>query len=38
MNEVIEAYCGAPIYEEEAERGFSKDCKDGYRTAKSCRN
>ena len=38
INETIEAYCGAAIYEEEAERGFSKDRKDGYRTAKSCRN
>ena len=38
VNEVIEAYCGAPIHEEEAERGFSKDRKDGFRTAKSCRN
>jgi len=38
INETIEAYCGAAIYEEEAERGFSKDRKDGCRTAKSCRN
>jgi integrase len=38
INEVIEAYCGAPIYEEKAERGMSKDRKDGYRTAKSARN
>ena len=29
INDVIEAYCGAPIFEEEAERGFSKDRKDG---------
>ena len=38
INETIEAYCGAAIYEEEAERGFSKDRKDGFRTSKSCRN
>jgi len=38
INETIEAYCGATINDEPAERGFSKDRKDGYRTAKSCRN
>ena len=38
INETIEAYCGAAINDEEAERGFSKDRKDGHRTAKSCRN
>ena len=37
VNEVIEAYCGAPIYEEAAERGFSKDRKDGYRSSKHAR-
>ena len=37
INDVIEAYCGAPIFEEEAERGFSKDRKDGYRTKKHAR-
>ena len=37
INEVIEAYCGAPIHNEEAERGFSKDRKDGYRTRKHAR-
>ncbi len=38
INETIEAYCGAAINDEDAERGFSKDRKDGFRTAKSCRN
>jgi hypothetical protein len=28
VNEVIEAYCGAAIFEEETERGFSKDRKE----------
>ena len=37
INDVIEAYCGAPIFNEEAERGFSKDRKDGYRTKKHAR-
>ncbi len=37
VNEVIEAYCGAPIFDEEAERGFSKDRKDGYRSKKHAR-
>ena len=37
INEVIEAYCGAPIFEEEAERGFSKDRRDGYRACKHAR-
>ena len=37
VNEVIESYCGAPIYEEEAERGFSKDRRDGYRASKHAR-
>ena len=37
VNEVIEAYCGAPIFDEEAERGFSKDRKDGYRARKHAR-
>jgi integrase len=37
VNEVIEAYCGAPIFDEEAERGFSKDRKDGYRSRKHAR-
>ena len=38
INETIEAYCGAEIPGEEIERGFSKDRKDGYRAAKSCRS
>ena len=38
INEVIEAYCGAPIYDQEAKRGMSKDRKDGYRTSKSAKN
>ncbi len=38
INEVIEAYCGAELPGEQTERGFSKDRKDGYRRAKSCRN
>ena len=37
VNDVIEAYCGAAIFDEEAERGFSKDRKDGYRTKKHAR-
>jgi integrase len=37
VNEVIEAYCGAPIFNEEAERGFSKDRRDGYRSSKHAR-
>ena len=37
VNEVIEAYCGAPIHNEVAERGFSKDRKDGYRASKHAR-
>ena len=37
VNETIEAYCGAPIYDEVAERGFSKDRKDGYRSSKHAR-
>ena len=37
VNEVIEAYCGAAIFEEETERGFSKDRKDGYRSKKHAR-
>jgi len=37
VNEVIEAYCGAPIFDEEADRGFSKDRKDGYRSKKHAR-
>ena len=37
VNDVIEAYCGASIFDEEAERGFSKDRKDGYRTKKHAR-
>jgi hypothetical protein len=37
INDVIEAYCGAPIFDEVAERGFSKDRKDGYRTKKHAR-
>ena len=37
VNEVIEAYCGAKIYDEPIERGFSKDRRDGYRTAKHSR-
>ena len=36
VNEVIEAYCGASIYDEPEERGFERDRKDGYRRAKSC--
>ena len=38
INEVIEAYCGAELPGEITERGFSRDRKDGYRRAKSCRN
>jgi integrase len=38
INEVIEAYCGATLPGEQTERGFSKDRKEGYRRAKSCRN
>ena len=38
INEVIEAYCGAELPGEQTERGFSKDRKEGYRRAKSCRN
>ena len=38
INEVIEAYCGAELPGETTERGFSRDRKDGYRRAKSCRN
>tara|TARA_R110000851_G_scaffold178538_2_gene325494 strand:- start:763 stop:2469 length:1707 start_codon:yes stop_codon:yes gene_type:complete len=38
INEVIEAYCGAELPGETTERGFSKDRKEGYRRAKSCRN
>lgn len=38
INEVIEAYCGAALPGEQTERGFSKDRKEGYRRAKSCRN
>ena len=38
INEVIEAYCGALLPGEQTERGFSKDRKEGYRRAKSCRN
>ena len=38
VNEVIEAYCGAKMPGEEIERGFSKDRKDGFRAAKSCRS
>ncbi|MBC8303548.1 MAG: site-specific integrase [Pelagibacterales bacterium] len=38
INETIEAYCGAEIPGEEIERGFSKDRKDGFRAAKSCRS
>jgi len=38
LNEVIEAYCGAELPGEQTERGFSKDRKEGYRRAKSCRN
>ena len=38
INEVIEAYCGAELPGEQTERGFSKDRKEGYRKAKSCRN
>ena len=38
INEVIKAYCGAELPGEQTERGFSKDRKDGYRKAKSCRN
>ena len=34
---MIEAYCGAPIHNEVAERGFSKDRKDGYRASKHAR-
>jgi hypothetical protein len=37
VNEVIEAYCGAPLDDIEAERGFSKDRRDGYRAAKHAR-
>ena len=37
VNEVIEAYCGAPLDDVEAERGFSKDRRDGYRAAKHAR-
>ena len=37
VNEVIEAYCGAKIYDEPTERGFSKDRRDGYRAAKHSR-
>ena len=37
VNEVIEAYCGASIFNEEAERGFSKDRRDGYRSSKHAR-
>ena len=37
VNEVIEAYSGAKIYDEPIERGFSKDRRDGYRTAKHSR-
>ena len=38
VNEVIEAYCGAELPGETTDRGFSRDRKDGYRRAKSCRN
>jgi len=38
INEVIEAYCGAELPGEPPERGFSKDRKEGFRRAKSCRN
>ena len=38
INEVIEAYCGAELPGEITERGFSRDRKEGYRRAKSCRN
>ena len=38
INETIEAYCGAAIAGEVIERGFSKDRKDGFRAAKSCRS
>jgi len=38
INEVIEAYCGAELPGQQTERGFSKDRKEGYRRAKSCRN
>jgi len=38
INEVIEAYSGASINGEPGERGFSKDRKEGYRRAKSCRS
>ena len=37
VNEVIEAYCGCKIHDEEEERGFSKDRKDGYRASKHAR-
>ena len=37
INEVIEAYCGAELPGEITERGFSRDRKEGYRRAKSCR-
>ena len=37
INEVIEAYSGASVNGEPGERGFSKDRKEGYRRAKSCR-
>jgi len=38
INEVIEAYCGAELPGEITERGFSRDRKEGFRRAKSCRN
>ncbi len=38
INELIEAYSGARIHDEPEERGFSKDRKEGYRRAKSCRS
>lgn len=38
INEVIEAYCGAELPGETTERGFSRDRKEGFRRAKSCRN
>lgn len=37
VNEVIEAYCGCSIDGQEAERGFSKDKKDGCRASKMAR-
>ena len=37
INEVIIAYCGGQIYDEPAERGFSKDRREGYRSSKHAR-